>query len=455
MRLLKKGKTVKEKCRAIYELLVELDTFNTINSWIENFEVEGLQSKVKEYEQVPEIVIDILDQAVEVIGKESIDTAEFYKILNAGFESKEIGVIPTTLDEVNVGDIARIKGRDVKALFIVGVNDGVLPAANKEEGILSDRDRDILKEMGLELSSTTKSKVFEEQFMVYTALTIASKFLMISYPMADLEGKSLRASIVIPRLKRIFPKLIEESELYNVRNKEDKYPDIVAPRATFNNLILALRKNYDEEEVEDYWKEVYAWFKDKDEYKNKAGHIFEGLNYSNNGEVMARDKIRELYSTERGRLLFSVSRLEKYAQCPFSYFVQYGLKAKDRKIYEFSAPDLGSFMHDILDDFTNRVKKEKIAWSELTTERCRKIVGELVQIKLKEDSNSILNSSKRYKHFTDRFKRIITKSVSIIAEQMRKGQFEIFSNEFVFGSFEDGAPIKLNLTIRRRSLSNR
>ena len=176
-----------------------------------------------------------------------------------------------------MGDIARIKGRDVKALFIVGVNDGVLPAANKEEGILSDRDRDILKEMGIELSSTTKSKVFEEQFMVYTALTIASKFLMISYPMADFEGKSLRASIVIPRLKRIFPNLIEDSEIYNIRNKEDKYPDIVSPGATFNNLILALRKNYEEEEVEDYWKEVYAWFKDKDEYKNKAGHIFEGL----------------------------------------------------------------------------------------------------------------------------------------------------------------------------------
>ena len=47
--------------------------------------------------------------------------------------------------------------------------------------------------------------------------------------------------------------------------------------------------------------------------------------------------------------MFSVSRIEKYAQCPFSYYVQYGLKAKDRKVYEFSAPDLGSFMHDILD----------------------------------------------------------------------------------------------------------
>ena len=49
------------------------------------------------------------------------------------------------LDQVNIGDIARIKGREVKALYIVGVNDGVLPSANKDEGILSDRDRDMIK----------------------------------------------------------------------------------------------------------------------------------------------------------------------------------------------------------------------------------------------------------------------------------------------------------------------
>ena len=137
--------------------------------------------------------------------------------------------------------------------------------------------------------------------------------------------------------------------------------------------------------------------------------------------------------------------MEKYAQCPFSYFIQYGLKAKDRKIYEFSAPDLGSFMHEILDEFTNKIRKEKLQWSELNIDKCRMIVGELIKEKLVNDENSILNSSKKYKYFTDRFKRVITKSVSIISEQMRKGQFEIFSNEFAFGPYADGAPIKLKL----------
>lgn len=439
------NKSVKAICTAIYEFLIELDCFNRIEEWISEFDEYGMQSKVMEYQQVSEIVIDILDQAVDVIGEDLITINEFYKILNAGFQNREIGIIPVALDQVNIGGIGRIKGRNVKVLFIVGVNDGVLPAANKDEGILSDRDRDLLKENGIELSSSTRAKVFEEQYMVYTALTLASDYLMISYPMADFEGKSLRASIVIPRLKRIFPKLIEESDLFNLKEKSDKYSKVTAPIPTFNELILALRRNYENEDVEDYWKDVYCWYKDKEEFYNKSGNILEGLKYSNDGEVVAREKLKKLYSIKDGRLLFSVSRLENYAECPFSYFIKYGLKARDRKVYEFSAPDLGSFMHEILDEFTNKVKRERISWSELNSERCRNIVSDLIEKKLIEDGNSILNSSKKYKYFTNRFKRVIAKSVSVLAEQMRKGQFEIFSNEFQFGNLRDGAPIKLEL----------
>lgn len=439
------NKSVKAICTAIYEFLVELDCFNRIEEWISEFDENGMQGNVMEYQQVSEIVIDILDQAVDVIGEDLITINEFYKVLNAGFQNKEIGIIPIALDQVNIGDIARIKGRNVKVLFIVGVNDGILPAANKDEGILSDRDRDLLKENGIELSSSTRAKVFEEQYMVYTALTLASDYLMISYPMADFEGKSLRASIVIPRLKRIFPKLIEESDLFNLKERLDKYSKVTAPIPTFNELILALRRNYENEDVENYWKDVYCWYKDKEEFYNKSGNILEGLKYSNDGEVVAREKLKKLYSIKDGRLLFSVSRLENYAECPFSYFIKYGLKARDRKVYEFSAPDLGSFMHEILDEFTNKVKRERISWSELNSERCRSIVSDLIEKKLIEDSNSILNSSKKYKYFTNRFKRVIAKSVSVLAEQMRKGQFEIFSNEFQFGNLRDGAPIKLEL----------
>ena len=60
----------------------------------------------------------------------------------------------------------------------------------------------------------------------------------------------------------------------------------------------------------------------------------------------------------------------------FQYYIQYGLKAKDRKVYEFTAPDLGSFMHEILDKFTNKIRKENILWSELTKKNVDEIVNE-------------------------------------------------------------------------------
>ena len=437
--------TVRKYCTALYEILLEINAFETMDKWLDDFNNKGMQDKIKEYTQVPSIVMDMLDQAVEVLGDEVVDLKTFSKILISGFEEKEIGVIPMALDQVNIGDIARIKGRDVKALYIVGANDGVLPSANKDEGILSDEDRIELKNIGIELASDTRSRVFEEQFMVYTALTIPSNYLMITYPMADFEGKSLRPSIIIPRLKKILPKLQEESEIYNKNLLNDKYHNITAPTPTFNELIEALRREYEKEEIEPYWVETFKWFEENEEFKDRTKIIFKGLNYTNLVEKIPREKIKRLYSNDNGRLMFSVSRIEKYAQCPFSYYVQYGLKAKDRKVYEFTAPDLGSFMHDILDQFTNKIRKENILWSDLTKDRCAEIVNELVNIKLKNETNSILNSNKKYQYFSERFKKTITKSVTVISEQMRKGEFDIFKSEFDFGDFKDSDPIKLEL----------
>lgn len=441
-----KGKhKVSHICKAIYEFLIDIHAFERINEWIEKFDEVGLEDKVKEYSQVEESVIDILDQAVDVMGDKDLDSYDFFKILNSGFNNEEIGVIPVALDQVNIGDVARIKGRDVKALYIVGVNDGILPASKKEEGILSDNDRNILSDIGIELASNTRNKVFEEQFLLYTVLTISSDCLMISYPMADFEGKSLRPSIVISRIKKILPQLVEESDLYDLSSYKDKLNKVISPIPTFNELILAMRKNCDEENVEEYWREVYKWYKDSPEYENKVKNIFKGLDYSNLKNYVNKNNLRELYANEDGKLMFSVSRLEKYAECPFSYFVQYGLKAKNRKIYEFTPPDLGSFVHDILDLFTNRVKKEGILWSELNNERCKEIVSNLIDIRLSEQTNSILNSSKRFKYLSQRFKRVISKSVTVMAEQIGKGEFEVFKTEFVFGNYKTGEAVMLNL----------
>lgn len=100
---------VKDICKAIYEFLVELEAFEKIDKWIEDFDQNLQEDKVKEYSQVESIVINTLDQAVNVLGEEKLEANEFFKILDSGFNNEEIGVIPVALDQVTIGDVARIK----------------------------------------------------------------------------------------------------------------------------------------------------------------------------------------------------------------------------------------------------------------------------------------------------------------------------------------------------------
>ena len=439
-----KGKnTIRYFCEALYNFLLENNILYNLEKWIVKFSELGLKEEEKEYSEIIDIINEVLDQAVEVLGDEKVDYKKFIKILNAGFEKYEMGVIPLALDQVTVGDITRIRSNEVKVLYILGVNDGVLPSNNKQEGILSDRDREILKDRGMELAADSKSKIYEEELLVYTVFTIPSDYMIITYSIADFEGKSLRPSIVIPRIKRIFPKLREESEIFSLDS--DPFRDVTNLNPTFNSLISAIRKNADGINVEDYWEDVYNWYVKNDNWTHRENRIIKGIHYSNMPENLSKEKIRKIYKSKNGKLMFSVSRLEAYSQCPFAYYVKYGLKAKDRKVYELTAPDLGTFMHQVLDEFTNNIRENNISFSDLTTKECRNMVNKIVDEKLDNNKNSILNSSKKFKHFTNRFKNILTKAVTVITEQMRRSDFEIYKNEYSFGAFQDAEPIKYKL----------
>jgi len=106
---------------------------------------------------------------------------------------------------------------------------------------------------------------------------------------------------------------------------------------------------------------------------------------------------------------------------------------------------LGSFIHGILDKFSDLIKIEKMQWKDITREWSRKTISELVDRELNVQSNSILNSSSRYKYMTDRLKRILTRSVNIMTEHVKRSSFDTLANELVFGKGGDLPPIKLSL----------
>lgn len=437
------SKNVKEACEVLYDFLVENKLPEKIEKFIEEFKNRGEFDTANQYAQIWDIVVDVLDQMVEVLGEEKISLEQFARLISIGFDEYQIASIPPALDEVLVTSVDRMKSHNSKVLYLLGANDGVFPASSFEEGIFSDEERNLLSSLDLELDRDTKAKVFEEQFLVYTALTSASEFLKISYPIADHEGRSLRPSIIISRLRRIFPKIKVSTNIVEMDTDEENLNRVTVPLPTFNEMIKSFKKWNITGKIHPIWLEVYKWYRTKDEWKKKLEDTLEGFVYDNQIKRIPPLKIKKLYGEE---MEFSVSRLEKYAACPFAYFVQYGLKAKERKIYGFEPPDLGIFMHNVLNEIAKALEKEELTWQEIDKEWCNDAVDIIVEEMVDKIPGYILKSSSRYRYLANRLKRVLSKAVWIISEHMKRSSFVPLGHEVAFGENQKYPPIKIVLS---------
>ena len=127
---------------------------------------------------------------------------QYSKILKIGLKNSGLGKIPGTQDQVILGDVDRSRSHKVNTVFIIGVNDGSFPSVNKDEGFFNDADREYLKQEGIELAKSTLDKLYEDNFNIYKAFTTAENQIYLSYVSSDCDGKSLRPSILIGKIKR-------------------------------------------------------------------------------------------------------------------------------------------------------------------------------------------------------------------------------------------------------------
>jgi ATP-dependent helicase/nuclease subunit B len=426
-------------CTALYELLQDTGAAAKIEELSGRFAENGQLDKANEYRQVWNIVMDVFTQIVDVLGEETLGTERFAEILSAGFAGHKMSLIPPALDQVMAGSIERARSHDIKALYILGVNEGVLPGGRGDEGLLSDVDRDSLGQLGLELAGNTKSRALEERFMVYMALATPSRYLWLSYPAADRDGKALRPSRVISEVKRIIPQVTEKSTVIGCA---DGLPLPSAPEPVFDEMVSQLRRRFDGEKIHDGWKDIYRWFENKPEWKDKCRTILEGLDYTNQAQRLTGDRAARLY----GRPAFtSISRMEAYASCPFSFYVKYGLKAKERRIFRFDPTDAGTFMHTIIDEFSRLLVKNNISWRKLDKKWCSEQVGKLVDRHVLSQGKGILGSSKRYLYVSDRLKRTVVKALMLISRHIEASSFEPAGYEVEFGENGRYPPITIEL----------
>ena len=389
----KRGATVSDIIKALYAYLDDIGVYDRLLAI--KTEV-GEKLLEKEFETIYDSVIDIFEKTVRLIGNQCIPPDELANILDTGFEQVRISIIPPIVDSVTVGDIERTRLSDIKVLFFVGVNDGIIPKASDEGGILSEFDRENMKAVGAGLAPTKRENIYIQKFYLYLNMTKPSQRLYMSYSKFDFEGKGIQKSYLIGNMLSMYPslKVLRESDIDGLENYIYKAPSVYEKRIVPASYIEP------SEAVGLYGKELYG----------------------------------------------SVSRIEKYISCAFAHFLQYGLELSERQCYEVTGADLGSLYHDVLRRVTLSIKDSEYTFSDIPDAKRSEMVREAVIITAEDYKNTIMFSSERNKYMLEKMTGIVDKTVWAIGRQLKKGNFNVESSELPFSPQRVGNDLMIKLS---------
>ncbi len=440
--MIKKAKG-SELVGALYEFIVKAGIEEKLDKYAEQFEKDGDLVRAKEYEQIYRLVMELLEQIDALLGDEELEIKEFADILDAGFSEIKVGTIPQNVDKVVIGDIERTRLCDIKALFFIGVNDGVIPKSGGSGGIISDIDREFLQASEFELAPTPRQKMYIQRLYLYINMTKPSELLFLSYSKVDSEGKSISPAYLISVVSKLFSRLeIEKPELRPIEEQINSPVDGLT-------YLVELMRGYASREAAGQNRLFFTLY---DTYvrNEKYAPIVEQMRRAAFSYIKSADGLK--LPKELARLLYgqviknSVSRLEKFAACAYAHFLQYGLTLEERDKYSFESVDIGNVFHAVLESFSDRLAAEGYTWLDFSSELGERLVRECLESYAASYGGTVLYSSKRNEYMITRMQRILNRTVQTLQYQLKKGAFTPESFEMSFQTISDLDSVNISLS---------
>lgn len=418
---------------ALYEFTLERNVFEKLEQLKKQFEDENDLLSAKEYGQIYTSVMKIFERLTELMGEELVSLKEYRELLATGFREVEVGLIPAGVDQIVVGDIERTRLKDIKVLFLLGANDGIIPKSGDTGGLLSDIERDLLKTTDVEMAPTKRENIYTEQFYLYLNLTKPQNKLYITYSNISSDGKKRKQSYLIGRICSLFPEL----EIIDEKETELTIENALGTDRGKTFLLDGIRK-YGREDFligeKELWKQLYSWYWEQDKFhKILIDYVKEACCHSRNSQI-SKAVAKALYGSP---MIGSVTRLEQYAACAYAHFLSYGLRLKEREEFKLTMPDLGTIFHAVLELYSNELKDKQTGWNEIGEEEREQLVSQCVTKVTEEYGNTIFKSNQRNEYVIKRIERIAKRTLWALTKQVSKGDFIPKGYEMKFSFMED------------------
>ncbi|MEA4853756.1 MAG: PD-(D/E)XK nuclease family protein [Christensenella sp.] len=416
-----KAKTAVEWIECLKDYFEKMHAKETMMHKIEEQQNQGLLESAEFFRQAYEKTMHMLDQAEEILNDSPVTKTQLLSLLKTGLEAQKIGVIPPGADEIAVGEVSYIRLDEIRALFVVGMNEGLLPDYTQNSDILADYERELMLSQIAGLAFTGNME--KQKLAIQKAFTKPSEKLFLSY----VENGKSKPSSLLYRIDELFGDI--------KRTDAAKIAPLLKENAR-RETAQKLRAMADGKETEIDANVVAAVIGEK---RNPQGiaMLERGIREKNSAVFLKPPTAAGLY----GELSGNASRLERYYECPYKHFMQYGIRADVPQEYTINPIDIGNFAHDILDGMQKEIKKKNAGWDKLPEEDFQKLFSVCAQkARSKQEKYTLNQHNQTVLRSVEKEAEIATR---VIRAQTEKGSFSPAESETWFShEFPDGVRIE-------------
>ncbi len=444
-----KSQTTGEFIESFYNYLcTELKLRDRILDFIAKQEQKNFFELAEETAHIWESIADILNQMYEIMGEESFDAEMFRDIFVTGLGQVEIGLLPPTEDGLVLGNIQRSRSGRIKALVVIGANEGILPQEKPTQGLFSAEERELFRNDGKELCKVDSIRFMEERLAIYRTLSSPSEYMWISYSLTDEAGGQIRPSRIFLKIKELFPEAEVSRDLINGDDDGLLINSMLSGRRHISRKILAAGEG---EGVEHRWKSAIGWLQQN--HPEDIGEIRNSIAFTNRQEALGREASSALFNKNPYKALsLSPSRVERYARCPFSHLVSYGFRPEERRVFEAAPREIGDIYHRCLMALTEKLTEDgvpvtssKSHWMTLTKEECCEMVEKEIEQITVLYREGLFNSGNLEEYRQKRIVKICSQVCWTVVEQVRAGKIDRIEPEISFGRNGKLPPLEVDI----------
>ena len=415
-----RAKTAEGQAAALTGLLADWRLPEQLEERAAALEAAGEAELAAEYSQLWELLVSALEQSAAILGSTAMERGVFGRLFLRMLSQYDIGLIPVSLDRVSAGDFDRMRRRHIRHLLVLGCSDDRLPQTEESGGVFDADERERLLELEIDLGASD-GELWREFSLLYATLTLPSESLTLSCPVCGEDGEALRPAFLFNRASALFALDPERCDPEEAR--------LSAPAPALTLAAQAVKGGSPRAEA------AAAWFAEK--------------------EPARFQKLRAAAEQTRGRLSpaavealygrrprLSASRIDRFASCRYAFFCQYGLRAKPYEPAGFAPPEIGTFMHYVLEQ-TAREARERGGFSALSDEELHRMTDRFVADYVRTELNDFKEKSPRFVYLFRRLCLDVHRVVLDMARELRLSDFEPVDFELDFSAASDIRPLEL------------